>query len=1077
MAEGYSDRVEILFYLVADRPPGEQRALLEAACPDDPGLRAAVEKLLADDARLGAQGSTSFLDSPLVRPTQFRTTVAMPPPAVLPARVGRYRILRLLGEGGMGVVYEAEQDHPRRTVALKVIRPGLVSPRLLKRFAQETQILGRLHHPGIAPIYDAGVAEDGQPFFALELIHGEPLDEYARLGSLTLPTRLELLARVCDAVQHAHEQGVIHRDLKPGNILVDQTGQPRVLDFGVARELDDDLRSSADCTRTGQLLGTLSYMSPEQVATDPAGLDCRSDVYTLGVILFELLAGRLPYSLEHLSLPEVARVIREQEPARLGALDARYRGDVETIVARALEKDPTRRYPSAAELAADIRRHLRHEPIRARPPSPLYQLGKFARRHKALVATTTVFLSLLLGGGAVTAWQAVQLARADAKRAVQQARRSQDVHDALAQAAMLREQARSTAGAGGQWAKAREVARRAEALVESGQVEPGLAEQVAALLRELDEEQADHQLVARLEEARLLQTEIEGKEGRFTVEKALPAIRDAFADHGLRPGSTEPAEAAALLRRRPAAVLGPMVAALDHWLTLARLEKAPEADWLTRVLATADPDPWRQRFRVAVGRPALEKLAREVEVAAQPPQALFLLDRALQASGSPESAVEMLQRAQEAYPGDFWINHNLGISLAFGKPPQLDDAIRFLTAAVALRPASPGARLNLGVILEMKGRRVEAAATIRKVIALKPDCALAHRNLGLVLLQQGDLAGAAGSLHRVTDLVPNNALAHHQLGIILRKQGDLSGAVASYRRANELDPKSAERHYNLGRLLAEQEDLPGAIASYRQALSLDPKYTLAHNNLGTVLWRQGDPHAAVACFRRCLQIDPKSAEAHVNLGNALLSQGNFRGALEEFQTGHGLGVQLAALWVKRCKHLLELEERLPAILKGEDRTASAAERLDLAEVCHLKRLHANAVQLFTEALAADAKRAGDLRGLHRYRAACSAALLGCGQGKEAERARLRQQAFAWLRADLTLWARHRDQYRPLMQAVLGTWQVNPALAGVRDARALAALPAAEREGWQQLWADVAATLAKARDRKKPPDVGGERKSR
>jgi WD40 repeat protein len=298
----------------------------------------------------------------------------------------------------MGAVYEAEQDNPRRTVALKVIRPGLVSPGLLKRFTHEAQILGRLHHPGIVPIYEAGVAEDGQPFFALELIRGEALDEYARRHALDPSARLGLLARVCDAVQHAHEHGIIHRDLKPGNILVDEAGQPKVLDFGVAWAADADLLTSTGHTRTGQLVGTLSYMSQEQAAADPAAVDQRSDVYALGVILFELLAGRLPYSLEHLPLPEAARVIREQEPSRLGSLDTRFRGDVETIVAKALEKDRARRYASAGDLAADIRRYLSQQPIRARPASALYQLRKFARRHKALVGGVLGVIAALAAG-------------------------------------------------------------------------------------------------------------------------------------------------------------------------------------------------------------------------------------------------------------------------------------------------------------------------------------------------------------------------------------------------------------------------------------------------------------------------------------------------------------------------------------------------------------------------------------------------------------------------------------------------------------------------------------------------------
>ena len=266
---------------------------------DDPALRAEVERLLAFDDRLASdEGQAGFLRSPLVRPPSRAGHGAEPAPPRqgrlrLPDRVGRYRILRLLGEGGMGAVYEAEQDNPRRTVALKVIRPGLVSPALLKRFAHEAQILGRLHHPGIAQVYEAGLADDGQPFFAMEFIRGLPLDEYARRHGLDLAARVDLLARVCDAVQHAHDQGVIHRDLKPANILVEETGQPKVLDFGVARATDADLLTGAGLTQTGQLLGTLNYMSPEQVAADPAAIDHRADVYALGVILFEL-AGPPP---------------------------------------------------------------------------------------------------------------------------------------------------------------------------------------------------------------------------------------------------------------------------------------------------------------------------------------------------------------------------------------------------------------------------------------------------------------------------------------------------------------------------------------------------------------------------------------------------------------------------------------------------------------------------------------------------------------------------------------------------------------------------------------------------------------
>src|SRR5262249_6111118 len=339
----------------------------------------------------------SRLRSPLAgsRPNAFA-----PPAPRFPA-IDRYRVVRVLGEGGMGVVYEAEQDNPRRAVALKVVRPGLASPAVLKRFTHEAQILGRLHHPGIAQVYEAGLGDDGQPFFAMEFIRGLPLDEYARRHGLDLRAGVALLARVCDAVQHAHDHGVIHRDLKPANILVEETGQPKVLDFGVAHVTDADLLTGAGLTQTGHLLGTPSYMSPEQVTADPAAVDRRADVYPLGVILFALAAPRLPFQLEHCPLAEAARLILEQDAPRLGSINPQLRGDVETIAAKALEKDRARRYPSAADLAADLRHWLAHEPIRARPPSALYHLRKFARRHKGLVGgglATGLAPGLGLGG-------------------------------------------------------------------------------------------------------------------------------------------------------------------------------------------------------------------------------------------------------------------------------------------------------------------------------------------------------------------------------------------------------------------------------------------------------------------------------------------------------------------------------------------------------------------------------------------------------------------------------------------------------------------------------------------------------
>jgi WD40 repeat protein/predicted Ser/Thr protein kinase len=387
-----SQTVKALFLQALDLVPERRSAFLDEQCAGDAELRAAVEELLRFDAK--AQSTPDFLRSPAAEARAILT----PAERAVPESIGRYRIVRRLGEGGMGTVYEAVEDDPPRTVALKVMRQGFDSTELRKRFAREGRFLGRLDHAGIAEVYDAGATEDGQLYLAMEFIRGLPLGEHAKLRGLTPPARLELVARVCDAVEHAHEQGIVHRDLKPANILVDDSGQPKVLDFGVARATDGGLVGSSAHTRPGQLIGTVGYMSPEQVAGDPGAVDVRSDVYSLGVILYELLAERLPYRFENLPIHEVVRVIQEVEPSRLGSVNHEFRGEVETIVAKALEKDKARRYRSAGELGADLRRYLAREPIHARPASARYQLLKFARRHRALVAgTAATVVALVLG--------------------------------------------------------------------------------------------------------------------------------------------------------------------------------------------------------------------------------------------------------------------------------------------------------------------------------------------------------------------------------------------------------------------------------------------------------------------------------------------------------------------------------------------------------------------------------------------------------------------------------------------------------------------------------------------------------
>ncbi|MCB9854697.1 MAG: tetratricopeptide repeat protein [Phycisphaerales bacterium] len=415
-AERYRKSVEI-FNEVCDLPAGDRDAFLSNACGDDAVLRRAVESLLEHDSSLSAAVVAAEQGAGI------QALIATTSMGAAPTRIGQYQIVRRIGQGGMGVVFEARQEHPRRAVALKVLHAGFGAPGLIERFRREANVLGQLQHPGIAQVFDAGVGEveteagvtGNQPYIAMELIDGVSLGQWGRANDRSLRQRLEAIAQVCDALEHAHQRGVVHRDLKPGNILIDSSAQPKVLDFGIARITEGDDAAATLQTQTGQLLGTVPYMSPEQVTGDSRMVDVRTDVYALGALLYELLCGRLPYDLQHRSIAEAARVILEEEPTRLSQIDRSLRGDLDTIVSKALEKDRERRYPSAASLAADLRRYLGDQPIEARPASAIYNFRKFARRNRGLVGGLAATFLVLLIGAAGTSFGLASALRANKK--------------------------------------------------------------------------------------------------------------------------------------------------------------------------------------------------------------------------------------------------------------------------------------------------------------------------------------------------------------------------------------------------------------------------------------------------------------------------------------------------------------------------------------------------------------------------------------------------------------------------------------------------------------------------------------
>jgi serine/threonine protein kinase/Tfp pilus assembly protein PilF len=861
---------EIFIAALHQRDPAGRAAFLGWACGEDREVRGRVEELLREREQLG-----SFLESPAAG---LLGAVEGQPVREGPGTViGPYRLLEQIGEGGFGVVFLAEQTQPvRRKVALKVLKPGMDTRQVVARFEAERQALALMDHPNIAQVFDGGETPGGRPYFVMELVKGVPITAYCDQSQLTPEERLELFIHVCQAVQHAHQKGIIHRDLKPSNVLVTMHDRAvvKVIDFGTAKAIDRQLTEKTMSTDFDQMIGTPLYMSPEQAQMSGLDVDTRTDIYALGVLLYELLTGTTPFDKERFreaGYDELRRIIREEEPPRpstrlstLGQaaatvsvqrqsdpkrLSQLFQGELDWIVMKCLEKDRDRRYESSSALAADVERYLGDEPVLACPPSAVYRLGKLARRHKAALTIACVLavaaLVTLAGVGGSVGW---------ALRDREARTQATEEAASAALAVSKRLQAR------GSWKEAREAVRRAGGLLARGQGNESLARQVR-------QQMADLGMVETLENLCL------GMRVRGSVDDQRQADCDyakAFREYGIDVEAVEPSVAINLLKA--SAIRGELASALDNWALACRdIRKQHGLTW-QRLLSLADaidPDPERRAIRDAWKRGDRKALAGLADSAApallQVPNVDLMAD-ALDKTGATERAVALLKKAQQHQPGDFWINYLLCFYLGLQKSPQADEELRFAQAAVALRSDNAMAHNLLGAVLHKRRAVDEAIAEFQRAITLLPGYTDAHANLGCALAKKGKLDEAIACYHKALALNSEYANAHGGLGLTLMRQGQFGQAEKSLRRCLELPRASPPLRKLASQLLQQCQQLIDTDSKLKAYLSGNVPSTDAATQVQMAALAQQPCKrlylSSVRLYRDALARQPQLAEAH-----------------------------------------------------------------------------------------------------------------------------------------------------------------------------------------------------------------------
>jgi len=826
----------------------------------------------------------------------------------LPRVIGNYRLFQKLGEGGMGEVYEAEQLKPvRRKVAFKLIKWGMDTKQVVARFESERQALALMDHPNIARVLDAGATEQGRPYFVMECFKGVPITEYCDTHRLNIHKRFELFMQVCHGVQHAHQKGIIHRDIKPSNVLVviqDYKPVPKIIDFGVAKATAQRLTERTVFTELGQLIGTPEYMSPEQAEMTSLDIDTRTDVYSLGALLYELLVGALPLDireLRDLGFDEIRRKIREDEPPKpstrlstlgdastlvaqnrktdLEVLTKQLRGELDWITMKALEKDRMQRYASPSELAADIVRYLKHEPVLACPPSTLYRLKKYIRRHKTGVAAAALVILAMLIGITGTSIGLVRTMRAE-KIAKTEAETAKQVSEFLVGLFKVTDPAEAK----GKTITAREILDKgAEKIEEKLKDQPVIQARLMDTMGTIYENLGLYESAAQLLEMAL-------RTRKQTLGEEHPELALSMSNLGsvmYKKGDNEGAE---------------------------RLSREALA-MRRKLLGNEHPD-------VAVSMNNL---------------ATILIDK-----GDYEEAEQLYREALAIRRKEFGDEHeelalsmsNLGSVLY--KKGDYEEAEQFYRGALAIRrkvlgephPELALSLSNLGSLVYKKGDYEAAEQLNREALTMwrkclgdeHPQVAVSLNNLAIVLLNKGDYESAE-SLYRealamwrrfLGDEHPNVAVTLNNLATVIKYKGDYDGAEPLFREAlamrrkllgNE-HPQVAISLNSLAMLMHDKGEYESAESLYREALAMwqkllgDEHPDMAHSlvKLGILLTQKGDPQEAEPLLRKGLEILQKSlpeghgrtAETKSALGGCLVALGRYENAEELLKDSYSI---------------------------------------------------------------------------------------------------------------------------------------------------------------------------------------------